>query len=210
MFNTTSSAPNRILAIVCKDILDPCDTDENFVEPEEPTAVSVLPPLVQSSIDDYIRQRVPPRDVPNRTDLDISEIMDCGDDQDDQDRMNSGFTVPAPRVVDSKTADKKSSKTSRKKLNSIADECGVVGPSSSSGFNRTTLRGVPRHERKARRTGVEHGVDKYKDTEIKMDGDGNCFFRLLHCFIIVGVDNQLFILVHFATACIEINQCIQN
>ena len=30
---------------------------------------------MQSSIDDYIRQRVPPRDVPNRTDLDISEIM---------------------------------------------------------------------------------------------------------------------------------------
>ena len=30
---------------------------------------------MQSSIDDFIRQRVPPKDVPNRTDLDISEIM---------------------------------------------------------------------------------------------------------------------------------------
>ena len=196
VFNTTGSAPTRILNIVCKEILDPHDRFENYVEPNErqEPLVEPTPALVQVPIDDYITSNVPwrsPQDPPNRTGLDIHEQIgyeddDCEYEDDDIPRMPKGwntefdknedmdcddnpFTVSCPPIMDSQTTKNKSPQ--HQTTNKDNEDVMITDfvPARDGEF-RETLPNLPRRQRKAKRT-------------TNMIGDGNCFFRFLNKYI---------------------------
>ena len=61
VYNTTGSAPNRILNIVCKEILDPHDRDKEKVESNNIQHPSVVPEpaYAQTTMDNFITTRDP-------------------------------------------------------------------------------------------------------------------------------------------------------
>ena len=102
VYNTTGSAPNRILNIVCKEILDPHDRDDKKVESNNTLHPSVVPEpaYAQTTIDDFITVRDPSnganRDIPSRTNLDNTEYMDSQNDDEevnDDERIDQDDTT---------------------------------------------------------------------------------------------------------------------
>ena len=104
VLNTTGSAPNKILANVCKAILEPDDRDEENVLRKElhHPFVEPNPALKQTLIDDFITSSVrchSPQNPPNSTGLDIYENDDDDNEIIDQDDITTdgGFVPRMPK-----------------------------------------------------------------------------------------------------------------
>ena len=191
VFNPTGSAPNRILNIVCKEILDEensKDTNTTCNDLHHPS-VEPTPALVQVPIDDFITSNVrrSPQDPPNRTGLDIYEQSDYEDDDyedDDIPRMPKGwntgfdktedmdcndnpFTTSCPAIIGSQPTKNKSPQ----RFND--DEIMIDEPSTSAAnkngkpdiLERDTLRQEPIEKRKAVKTGDNPSQKKQREIQ---------------------------------------------
>ena len=150
VFSPTSSAPNRILNIVYKPILEHVDLKKSAPATYDGIELAKLldqSELYQKKITDYM---IPPQDMPNKTGLDVSGYM----------------TDETMEVQIIKAIQKPSTSKNNVTINDEPMEIEIIKekrkPSSSKNGGRQ-LPSVPRNRRRAFIRDVR--------------GDGNCFFR---------------------------------
>ena len=148
VFSPTSSAPNRILNIVYKPILEHVDLLEESVPANnddiELARLLDQSELFQTKITDFM---IPPQDIPNRTELDVIEHMN-----------DEHMEIEVIDEIQKPSTSKKKNDAPRE----IVITAEIRKPSSAKAKGKQ-LPSTPRNRRRAYIQNV--------------DGDGNCFFR---------------------------------